>query len=159
MYLRLKSAPGVDGLVAAPADVIFSNIVNAMKRVSILAAIGLLLLVGCGPVVNKVYLASEQYPPRPANHPIQLYSEKLPECEFQELAIVKVTPPTYGWPSLDTFTESLRNAVRELGGDAVIRLQMGEVMTTSVTKNSTTISAGKSLTGTVIRFLKDDCRK
>jgi hypothetical protein len=113
---------------------------------------------------TTVYLASEQYPPRPANHPIQLYSEKLPECEFQELAIVTVKP-SYEAMSMDDVTESLRNTTRELGGDAVIRLQIGEVATTEVKSNktSTTVSTGtsmaNSLTGTVIRFLKDDCRK
>jgi hypothetical protein len=133
-----------------------------MQRIAILAILGVSLMTGCKPVINTVYLASQRYPARPASYPIQLYTDRLPECEFQELALVTARPPNE-LVSIEAITEWLRKAVRKMGGDAVIRLQIGNVPQSEVTSDPTKLIPGtmvaNSLTGTVIRFLKDDCRK
>jgi hypothetical protein len=93
-----------------------------------------------------------------------LYTEKLPACEYQELALVMASRQTTDI-SLDEVAEALRKSAREMGGDAVIRLKLGPTTQASVTGDSASISISTAsstpteLSGTVIRFLREDCRK
>ena len=123
-----------------------------------------ILLASCSPVINTVYLAGQKFSPRPTDHPIQLYTEKLPECEFQELAIV-IGTTSFGNRMLDDVTEALRETTRQMGGDAVIHLKIGPTSQAIVSGDSASISISTAssipyeLNGTVIRFLQEDCRK
>src|SRR5436309_6874865 len=75
--------------------------------------------------------------------PIALYSSQLPTCAFTEIAIVKARRETW-MVSHDAAVTALRSKARELGGDALVRLAFGD---------------NGEVTGTVIRFARDDCKQ
>ena len=118
-----------------------------------------LTLVGCVPAVNTVYLAPERYPARPADHPIVLYSNKAPECPYEEIGIV-TSRQRNKFISMQEVTESLRQEARKMGGDAVIGLTLSEQhMGAVVTGSSIAVDHDPVLKGTVIRWTKKDCRE
>lgn len=86
----------------------------------LIAAALLLGLSGCVPKVTaRIY--GDAYPARPESAEVQLYSVDLPECPFDEIALVSVLPKyqVAGRPRDQVF-RALREKVRELGGDAVV---------------------------------------
>ena len=100
-------------------------------------------LVGLACVTTRVArLSPTTYEPRPSGTPIPLYSSQLPTCEFKEIAIVKAWRD--GFQSPDGLVDALRKKAGQLGGDALVRVSFGE---------------RDEVTGTVIRFVRDDCRQ
>jgi hypothetical protein len=116
---------------------------------------------GCSPTITKVQLSAERYPARPSNFPIQLYAEKFPECEYEEIGVV--SSQQIGFVSVEETTEGLRKAAREMGGDAIVNFRMGQITQTDVSGNSKSVTSSTStsavLNGTVIRFKQENCRK
>jgi hypothetical protein len=100
-----------------------------------------LIALGCI-ATSVVRLSPTTYESRSGDTPIALYSSQLPTCAFTEIAIVRARRETW-MLSNDAAVNALRNETRKLGGDALVRLAFdhGEV------------------TGTVIRFERDDCRQ
>jgi hypothetical protein len=101
-------------------------------------------LIGLGCVTTSVaHLSPTSYESRSRETPIALYSSQLPTCAFTEIAIVKARRETW-MVSNDAAVDALRSTARELGGDAVVRLAFGD---------------NSEVTGTVIRFERNDCKQ
>jgi len=122
-----------------------------------LALIGLVIL-GCSPAVTKITL--NYYLPRPKDHPIRVYTSILPKCEYLEVGIVK-SRQRNELISMDRVTESLRSTAREMGGDAVINVRMGDqAMGARVNDDGDFfVDHDSVLQGTVIRWKSQDCRE
>jgi hypothetical protein len=104
----------------------------------------LVALVGLGCVTTSVArLSPDRYEARSRDTAIPFYSSKMPTCSFREIAIVKARRDTWLVGS-DAAVNALRNKARNLGGDALVRVEVDH--------------AGW-VTGTVIRFERDDCRE
>ena len=86
-------------------------------------------------------LSPATYEPRSEQAPIPLYSAQLPTCAFKEIAIVKARRETW-MVSADAAVDALRKKARSMGGDALVRVGFGP---------------GREITGTVIRFEREDC--
>jgi len=100
-------------------------------------------LIGLGCVSTTVArLSPVKYESRSTDAPIALYSSQLPACAFTELAIVRSRRETW-MASTDAAVDALRNKARKLGGDAVVRLAFSD---------------DGEVTGTVIRFERDECK-
>lgn len=100
----------------------------------------------CAPCAPAVLLR-QPLPPLPADHEVALFSEAVPACDFEEVAVVRIT--TVGWPRSsadDVYVQHLRKAARARGGDGVIGIRSGEDEDTA-------------LTGTIVRFQDPDCRE
>jgi hypothetical protein len=101
-------------------------------------------LAGCATASQVVPLAVTEYAPRPADYPILLYSAALPTCAFEEIAIIRAHKEV-GFVSGGAVVHALRRKARELGGDAVVRVSL--------------LDDKGGLSGTVVRFRNDDCKK
>lgn len=93
-------------------------------------------------------LGGEDVPPRPNDYEISFFSAKIPQCQFVEIALVRVTSQLF--VSKTELIDALKNRARELGGDAIVNL-------------ATFVEQGEKLdrlgyTGTIIRFTENDCR-
>jgi hypothetical protein len=99
------------------------------------------LVLSCT-ATRVVPLASAPYEPRPADHPIRLFSSQLPTCPFDEIAIVSARRE-FNLVSTAAVTEALRKKARELGGDALVRVSF--------------LEGDAVLSGTVIRFKDGSC--
>jgi len=106
--------------------------------------IAVAFLAGCATASQVVPLTASKYAPRPADYPILLYSAALPTCAFEEIAIVRAHKEI-GFVSRDAVVDALRRKARELGGDALVRLSI--------------VDDKGVLSGTVVRFTNDDCKK
>ncbi len=103
----------------------------------------LLPLLGVGCVTTSVArLSPAKYEPRPTQASIAVYSSQQPTCDYTEIAIVKARRETW-MISNDAALHALRSKARKLGGDALVRLAFDE---------------SDAITGTVIRFDREDCR-
>ena len=101
-------------------------------------------LIGLGCVsTSVVHLSPTTYESRSTETSIALYSSQLPVCAFTELAIVSARRESWMAPT-DAEVDALRSKARKLGGDAVVRLAFGDA---------------SEVTGTVIRFQRDDCKQ
>ena len=106
------------------------------------APLAALIGVGCVPT-NVAYLSPVRYAPRSSETPVQLYSSNLPTCAYTEIAIVKARPESWK-RSTGAAVDALQKKTRELGGDALVHVDFDQ---------------GSDVTGTVIRFDRDDCRQ
>ena len=100
----------------------------------------------CAPCAPAVLLR-EPLAPLSEDHEVTLFSEVMPTCDFQEVAVVRIT--AVGWPrssAEDVYVEHLKKAARARGGDGVIGVRSGEDEKTA-------------LTGTIIRFRNPVCRQ
>ncbi len=61
------------------------------------------------------------YPPRPSDHPIQVYRVRLPDSPFKEIGMVRVIAGDEGSGSASRagLIEKLKAAARDLGGDGI----------------------------------------
>jgi len=109
-----------------------------MRAVVFLPLLGL----GCLTSTSVARLSPARYESRPADTPISVYSSQQPTCGFTEIAIVKARRETW-MVSHGAALDALRSKARKLGGDAVIKLAFDD---------------NDAITGTVIRFDRDDCR-
>jgi hypothetical protein len=103
-----------------------------------------LLLAGACNYGNVVSLTPTRYPARPKEHPVRLYSVRLPKCPFEELGILNVSSGVT-WFGLESVSAALLDRVRELGGDALVGFRY--------------VDNHNTMSGTVIRFHQDDCQE
>jgi hypothetical protein len=80
-------------------------------------AVAAALVAGCGPKVRTTSLGT--LPARPADAPVNIYarSVNLPSCAWEKVGTVTGEP---GWVLDARGTREVRDAVRKMGGDAVI---------------------------------------
>jgi hypothetical protein len=112
---------------------------------------------GCSPAVTTTAL--NPYPPKGKDHPIRIYTNRLPVCSYIEVGIVK-SRQRNKLISMDRVAESLREAAREMGGDAIIGVRMGdETMGAMVSGGGVFIDTDPVLQGTVIRWKTKKCTR
>jgi hypothetical protein len=115
------------------------------------------LLVACGPAVRSAPFKS--VPARPPDHEIMLFSTKLPSCPYDEIGLV-TAKPEYRWNSHEDVLEALKQRARKMGGDAVVGLSQQQTVNGGTVWGSTVnINSSDALTGTVIRFTEEGCKR
>jgi hypothetical protein len=114
-----------------------------------------LLAVACGPKVQSARFG-ETPAPRPGTQPIQVFSTKLPECPFEELALVRVEK-RHGFTSLQAMLDAMRHRAREMGGDAIVGVGHTSSVEAGVASGTATTTDG--IAGTVIRFTDAACMR
>ncbi len=119
-------------------------------RLSILA---LLPAVVCGCITTRATRFAD-YPPRPPEHEIIIYSVTLPEQPYEEIGIVS-SRRTSDFTSMEAVLESLKKEAREMGGDAIIGLTES-TEAREVDADTGRIDSVPVLSGTVIRFLPEE---
>jgi hypothetical protein len=102
-------------------------------------------LAACAPrVTGQVY--GDPHPALPPDAEVQLFSVRVPECPFEEIALVSVFPQVrflLPAPKREVF-EALQQRARELGGNAVVG------MTEVQAEEGSGLRDG--VKGTVVRF-------
>ena len=110
----------------------------------------LMTLVGvaaCAPHARVTPLR-QAFPPSPENQEILVFSALLPECPFQEVALITGYRGVLSWSDQGVL-EEMKARARRLGGDVLVDLR------------HVTVSEDESeaeLTATVGRFTRVDCR-
>lgn len=125
---------------------------------SVVSAVALLVAVmatACGPSIDSARFTGAPAP-QTRTAEVQVFSAKLPECEFEELGIV-TGKRRMVWTSLDEVLAALRVRAREMGGDAIVRLGAAESVQAGVYEGGANVNTAPSLTGTVIRFTDPGC--
>jgi hypothetical protein len=81
---------------------------------------------------------------------ILVYSAKLPECPFEEIALISARQGelSLAGSNMDRLLTALKQRAHQLGGHAIVDL----------TERPRTKEEGPSLSGTIIRFTSSECR-
>jgi hypothetical protein len=112
---------------------------------------------GCAPNVRAVWF-DERPTPRPADHPIQLYSTRVPDCPYEEVGLIQARQATLPvGTTMQDVLAALRRGTREMGGDAVILRSIDSPAGGSEAAAPLNPSVG--LGGTVIRFTDPECQR
>ena len=117
----------------------------------------LLLLVSasaCGVAVRATPFAPGAHPPRPPDAPVQMFSTRVPECDYEELGLLRAESKN-GLTPWQRVVETFLHRARQMGGDAVI-LRHGVELRPS--PEGGTVD-DEFLSGTVIRFPPEGCRR
>lgn len=115
-----------------------------MKRHRVVL-LGIFLVAACAPRLRTT-LIGEPSSPDPERPAILVYSARVPDCPFEEIALVSATtqmPLT----AMDDLLATLKERAWQLGGHAVVGLREGP----------RTKEEGPSLSATVVRFT-NGCR-
>jgi hypothetical protein len=116
-----------------------------------------LLFAACGASVHSARFVTRD--PRPPGQEVIVYSSKLPECAYEEIGVVTGSPRT-GFTSMQDVLEAVRERARKLGGDAIVGLGPARhVSGASVVGETISIDSKTSLSGTVVRFTDEGCRR
>jgi hypothetical protein len=120
-----------------------------------------LLLAACGPSISSGSFGPDGSQPRPKDAPVRIYQAARPNCEFQEIGIVRGQPRTR-FDSLDDIFDAMRSRARDMGGDAIVGLavqeQRGETVVVANGPVPVASSAGvTTYSGTVVRFADPSC--
>lgn len=111
-----------------------------------LIAAVLVVLVGCAPrITTRIY--GSRYPARMDTAEVHLYSASLPNCPFEEIALISVIPQKTPWPFRAPEGEvfnTLRAQARMLGGHAVVGMKQ------LLSEKNDGLSGG--VQGTVVRY-------
>ena len=111
-----------------------------------------LLISACGTSLQVTPFAPGKYPPRPADHPVQMFSTVTPACPYEELGLLRAKGQTPLTPWQQVVDDFLARA-RDLGGDGVIVKQGIDVRAAG----EGDVVSNDVLTGTVIRFPGGAC--
>ena len=103
-----------------------------------------ILLLGCAPHTHVTRLSPTKHEPAPADALVQLYSQKLPTCPFEELALVTASSGGFSFASSGGLVRALSKRARNLGGHALVGVGF--------------LPHG-GMSATVIRFTQDDCKQ
>jgi hypothetical protein len=88
-------------------------------------------------------------PHAPDASEILVFSAKLPECPFEEIALISAEgAQSLLGTNMDRLLAALKDRAHELGGHAIVGL----------TERSRTEEVGPGLSATAIRFTSSDCR-
>jgi hypothetical protein len=105
------------------------------------------LAMSCTPHVRTTMIGAAAAPEVDARD-VLVFSVRVPDCPFEEIAIVSATKGDFQPPDMDALLRSLRDRARQLGGHALV----------GVTERPRTEVEGPSLVGTVVRFTSPECR-
>jgi hypothetical protein len=92
---------------------------------------------------------------------VRIYQAARPNCEFQEIGIVRGQPRTR-FDSLDEIFDAMRSRARAMGGDAIVGLTIQEPRGETVVVASGLVpvvssSGVTTYSGTVVRFADPSC--
>ena len=113
-----------------------------------LAALGALLISGCGPQIRTTLIGQPQ-PEDPDRREILVFSTAVPRCPFEEIALVSVRRNLRLSEDMDGLLATFREHARKLGGHAIVGLA----------ERPGTEEESPSLSGTVVRFRDPGCRE
>lgn len=107
------------------------------------------LCVACAPRVRTTMIG-QPTAPNPDQSEILVFSARIPECPFEEIALISARMGEFEKPGLgmDGLLAALKDRARELGGHAVVGL----------TDHPRTKAEGPSLSGTAVRFTSSECQ-
>lgn len=107
------------------------------------------ICVACAPRVRTTMIG-QPMAPTPDQSEILVFSASLPDCPFEEIALISARMGEFEKPGLgmDGLLAALKDRARELGGHAVVGL----------TDHPRTKAEGPSLSGTAVRFTSSDCQ-
>ncbi|MFW6079264.1 MAG: hypothetical protein ACODAE_06570 [Gemmatimonadota bacterium] len=129
-----------------------------MERAVLVVVAAAVAASACGPSVRSATFTERS--PRPRDHPVRVYSTQLPECDYEELGLVRVSEGMAFAVSLDAMLDALRERAREMGGDAVVGVtQISTTEGGTVTGQAVNLNTDDGLAGTVIRFSDADCTR
>jgi hypothetical protein len=108
---------------------------------------GLTGLIACAPQMRTTMIGQPRAPDPEASE-ILVFSAKIPECPFDEIALVSAGKDDMQLGTgMDDLLEAMKQRAHELGGHAIVGL----------TERPRTKAEGPSLAGTVIRFRSSEC--
>ena len=91
-----------------------------------IALLVVLLIAGCATEVGQHTFLKQSYPAKPANHPIDVYTNGLPTRPFERVAVLDAHCESQYWatPSVerDAFPE-LKKQARAAGCDGIIEIE------------------------------------
>lgn len=116
-----------------------------MKRQGVI--LPAIFVLACAPQMRTTMLG-ESRAPEVESHEILVFSTKMPECSFDEIALVSAASRDFPQTAMDDLLVALKQRARQLGGHALVGLA----------ERPRTKAEGPSLVGTVIRFTSDGCR-
>ena len=100
----------------------------------------------CGPHIRTTRLVPG-HPPRPQDAVLSVFSEKMPECRFEELSLVTAREDSFFFGQ--DLLGAIKSEARRMGGDALIGLRdLPRVRD----------DEGPGLSATVVRFVDPECR-
>ena len=106
------------------------------------------ITVACAPKTRTIMLGTDRTPDTDPSD-ILVYSSKVPECPFEEIALVTAVQGAFDYRGgLEAALDALKQKAHALGGHAIVGLE----------DRPKTKAEGPSLSGTVVRFTSDDCR-
>ena len=138
-------------------------LVNRMMRRSMQIGTGvraataiLVLLVGpaCGASLQVTPFAPGKHPPRSAEHPLQMFSTRMPECPYEEVGLLRAEAET-GLTRWQRVVDAFMAQARQMGGDAVILRQGAEIRV----RDDGEVVGDDVLAGTVIRYQSTGCQR
>lgn len=120
-----------------------------------------LLLAACGPSVSSGSFGPHGSQPRPKDAPVRIYQSARPNCEFQEIGMVRGQPRTR-FDSVDDIFDAMRSRARAMGGDAIVGLTIDEPRgeTVIVSNGPVAVATSSGVTtysGTIVRFADPSC--
>lgn len=106
-------------------------------------------LMACAPQMRTTMIG-QPHPPDTEPADVLVFSAKVPECAFDEIALVSAGKGDIPEPGMgmDDLLGAMKQRAHELGGHAIVGL----------TERPRTKAEGPSLSGTVIRFRSNECR-
>lgn len=127
-----------------------------MRKSQAAVPVTLLLLLnsGCGASVRVTPFSPGKYPPRPAEHAIQMFSTKAPECPYEELGLIHAEPET-GLTKWQRVVDGFLARARQLGGDAIILRHASQLRASE----ENVVVDNEVLIGTVVRFETAACQR
>jgi len=123
------------------------------------AALALIALAAaCGPQISSSVIVKS--PPQPADHDIQVFLTRVPECPYQELGTVKASEGALAG-GVNTYLPAMKRRARELGGDALVGYKIADTTAgyVAVAPNVTAAVEGEIHSAVVVRFTNPDCMK
>lgn len=108
-----------------------------------------LLLAACSAATRSV--SFEDYPPRPAAHPVEIFVQKEPVRPYEEIGFVSCcVDRTFG--DVGEMMDTLRAEARKLGGDAIVGLNGSLIGGEVAAGDGSVWNDDPVLSGTVIRY-------
>jgi hypothetical protein len=125
---------------------------------SFAALVLIALAAACGPQIASSVIVKS--PPQPADHDIQVFLTRVPECPYQELGTVTASEGALAG-GVNTYLPAMKRRARELGGDALVGYKTANTTAGYVTvaPNVTAAVDGEIHSAVVVRFTKPDCMK
>lgn len=114
---------------------------------SLTVAMFVCAVAACAPTMRTTMIGAERAPAAEPGE-ILVFSSKVPECPYDEIALVTAKRGEFDLVGKGDLLSTLKQRAHELGGHAIVGL--AELPRTEV--------EGPSLSGTVVRFKSSDCR-